>query len=426
MTAETAYVTDAATAISSQTEDRDGRLFVGPSVLTRAGVDDYVGAEVQGWQALGLDPKRTYRFLRSPDELRSAVPKMNMLPLTMEHVSLSAKDHDQSKVIGSTGSGAVYDNDQNVIRAPLSIWKEPYISRVRSRDQKEISMGYRFRPVMTPGVWNGKPYDGVMTNIEPNHFALVPAGRVNIDSDGPLAAVADAATTGGKALAEDDKKTPPSVKVGDEGESTPSAKNPLDGLVDCLRAFAPDVDDDKLRAAATQLIAMLNAGTPGAEQGDGNVGDEPQTGADREREREGEEARLERERRDRERESAGMKAEAATVGDAALRQSIRTEIMATFRGIDQAKEDVRGVVGQAVMVGDSGGAIYRNALKALGIADADKMGDEEAARTFKIVKANRARDARTGVVGDARPNNNAAATRKALGLEGRFQPTMGI
>ena len=410
MTAETAYVTDAATAISSQTEDRDGRLFVGPSVLTRAGVDDYVGAEVQGWQALGLDPKRTYRFLRSPDELRSAVPKMNMLPLTIEHVSLSAKDHDQSKVVGATGSGAVYDNAQNVIRAPLSIWKEPYISRIRSGDQKEISMGYRFRPVMTPGVWNGKPYDGVMTNIEPNHFALVPAGRVNIDSDGPLAAVADAATTGGKALAEDDKKTPPSVKVGDEGESTPSAKNPLDGLVDCLRAFAPDVDDDKLRAAATQLIAMLNAGTPGAEQGDGNVGDEPQTDADRERER----------------ESAGMKAEAATVGDAALRQSIRAEIMKTFRGIDQAKEDVRGVVGQAVMVGDSGGAIYRNALKALGIADTDKMGDEEAARTFKIVKANRARDARTGVVGDARPNNNAAATRKALGLEGRFKPSMGI
>ena len=421
-----AYVTDSATSISSRFEDKDGRLFVGPSVLTRAGVDSYFGGEVEGCDELGLEKDREYRFLRSPEELKKALPRMETLPLTTEHVTLSARDHDESKIIGAIGSGAAYDDSTDVVRAPLSVWREPFIGRIKSGDQKEISMGYRFRPVMTPGVWNGKPYDGIMTEIEPNHFALVPAGRVNINSDGPLAAVADAANTGGKTVAdtkpEDDKK--PAAKVGDEG----GERNPLDCLVDALRMFAPDVDDDKLRAAGTQLIAALNASTPGAEAG--GVGDEERVGcmtgdeqtlADREKESAGEKARLEKDKIDREHERAGME---ARVGDA-VRANIRAEIMAEVRKMDAAKEDVRGVVGAAAIVGDSGGAIYRSALRTLGIPDADKMGDDEAARTFRIVKAQR--NARhTVVVGDSSATvGDAASIRKAIGLD-RFKPAQGV
>lgn len=402
----TAYVTDSATSISSRFEDRDGRLFVGPSVLTRAGVDSYFGGEIDGCDELGLEKDREYRFLRSPDELKKALPRMETLPLTTEHVTLSARDHDASKTIGAIGSGLAYDDSSDVVRGPLSVWREPFIGRIKSGDQKEISMGYRFRPVMTPGVWNGKPYDGIMTEIEPNHFALVPAGRVNINSDGPLAAVADAANTGGKTVAdtkpEDNKK--PTAKVGDEG----GQKNPLDCLVDALRMFAPDVDDDKLRAAGTQLIAALNASTPGAEAG--GVGDEERVGC-----MTGDESAEEAERETR-----------AGVGDtAALTASIRAEIMAEVRKMDAAKEEVRGVVGAAAIVGDSGGAIFRSALRTLGIPDADKMGDEEAARTFRIVKAQR--NARSSVVvGDSSPSANTDALRESLGLSNRFKTPQGV
>lgn len=402
----TAYVTDSATSISSRFEDRDGRLFVGPSVLTRAGVDSYFGGEIEGCDELGLEKDREYRFLRSPEELKKALPRMETLPLTTEHVTLSARDHDESKIIGAIGSGAAYDDSTDVVRAPLSVWREPFIGRIKSGDQKEISMGYRFRPVMTPGVWNGKPYDGLMTEIEPNHFALVPAGRVNINSDGPLAAVADAANTGGKTVAdtktEDDKK--PAAKVGDEG----GERNPLDCLVDALRMFAPDVDDDKLRAAGTQLIAALNASTPGAEAG--GVGDEGRVGC-----MTGDESAEEAEKEKR-----------AGVGDtAALAASIRAEIMAEVRKMDAAKEEVRGVVGAAAIVGDSGGAIYRSALRTLGIPDADKMGDEEAARTFRIVKAQR--NTRSSVVvGDSSATGNTDALRESLGLSNRFKTPQGV
>lgn len=422
MDQSSAYVTDSATPISSRFEDKDGRLFVGPSVLTRAGVDSYMGREVTGWQALGLDPARRYRFLRSPEELRKAVGRMNMLPLTTEHVWLSAQDHDDSKVIGAIGSGAAYDGATDTVSAPLSVWREPYIGRIRSRDQKEISMGYSFRPVMTPGVWSGQPYDGLMADIEPNHFALVPAGRVNINGDGPLAAVADAASTGGNSVAEDtkpeDKKNPP-AKVGDEGDE---AKNPLDCLVDCLRMFAPDVDDDKLRAAATQLIAALNTATPGAEGGDGSVGDE---GAEEKKKNEAAGGR----KANAEEEGERKEKDKASVGDSAaeLRSSILADVQRQmteqFRNMRDAENDVRGVVGRAAIVGDSGGDIYRSALKSLGVADTDKMGDAEAARTFRIVKQQRAERSRA-VVGDSarQPNTDLA---KTLGLD-RFKPAQGI
>jgi hypothetical protein len=39
---------------------------------------------------------------------------------------------------------------------------------------------------MTPGVYEGKRFDGIMRDIQGNHVALVPDGRV-----GPVATVAD-------------------------------------------------------------------------------------------------------------------------------------------------------------------------------------------------------------------------------------------
>lgn len=415
MTDQSAYVTDSATAISSRVEDRDGRLFVGPSVLTRAGVDDYVGKEITGWQALGLDPARTYRLFRSPDELKRAVARMNMLPLTTEHVPVSATNHPEDKVIGAVGSDVAYNDADNTIRGSLSVWREPYISRVRSGDQKEISMGYRFRPDMTPGTWNGKPYDGTMTSIEPNHFALVPAGRVNINRDGPPAAVADAAPAGGKELSEA-QKTPPTAKTGDE-PVTGEQKNPLDVMIDSVRCLVPDVDDDKLRAACSQLIAELNTATPGAEEPDPSVGDEPAAQRRKDEKAAGRKANeeLEGERKEKER--------LAEVGDS-IRRELEAKFTKMFRDKEAARDDVRGVVGQAVMVGDTAGDIYRNSLKALGVPDTDKMGDDEARRTFGIVKAQR-NQRPTATVGDSASVAKTENLIKELGLD-RFVDGTGV
>lgn len=427
MTTLHAYVTDAATSISSRFESRDGQLFVGPSVLTRAGVDSYHGEEITGWQKLGLDPKRQYRLLRSPEELKAALPRMKMRPMTSEHVALTSRDHDEAKTIGAVGSDPAYDDDTDTVSASLAVWREPFISRIKSGDQKEISMGYGFRPVMTPGVWRGQSYDGVMADIEPNHFALVPEGRVNINSDGPLAAVADSASTGGRTLADE-------------------RANPLEGLIECLRAFAPDKDDDHLRAVATQLIASLNA--PAVEAGAGDESEEKRHAdevrggekANRTLDREGrtgDEGRScegmagdESAEKRREDEAAGgrkanevekgERREEAKVGDsAAFRRSVRAEILQEVRAVEAAKEDMRGVVGQAAMVGDSAGDMYRSGLRALGVPDVNLMSDGEAKRSFLREKGRRA-EKRASVGDSARPAASSDDL-KSLGF-GRLLP----
>ena len=45
----------------------------------------------------------------------------------------------------------------------------------------ELSLAYFYAPDMTPGTWQGQPYDGVMRQIMGNHLALVEEGRAGHD-----------------------------------------------------------------------------------------------------------------------------------------------------------------------------------------------------------------------------------------------------
>lgn len=357
-----AYVADANT-VSSRFEDQDGKLFVGPSIITKVGVDDYKGREIANWQGIGLDPERTYRLFRAPDELAKAAPLLRNQPILSEHAPLTADDHKSDLTIGAVGTDGVYDD--GCLKASLGFWRQPYIDRIKSGAQREISMGYRFRPDMTPGVWNGQPYDGVMRDIRPNHIALVPAGRVNINGNGPEAAVADSAQG--------------SEQVAEKNDMTGSG-DALTCLVECLRAFAPDVDDDKLRAAATQLIAMLNAGTPGAEAGAGDEGGEgaggkgnPEPGSatandeggDKDKDKDnkpvtGDEGKTRTGDEGKEKDGAAMDA-------AAMTASITDNLRKQFRSAREAEADVRPIVGDFSMVMDSAEEIYGAALRQKGV-----------------------------------------------------------
>lgn len=174
--------------------------------------------------------------------------------------------------------------------------------------------------------------------------------------------------------------------------------NPLDCLVDALRMFAPDVDDDKLRAAGTQLIAALNSATPGAMAGDEgacNDKNNPQPGMAND---EGAETRerneaaggrkanevergeeIERKRKDREDERKGEeerkrkeeedKRKGATAMDAAtLTAQIEASLRKKFSDAREAERDVSPVVGVlGGMAFDSAPDIYGAALRQKGV-----------------------------------------------------------
>ena len=65
--------------------DEDGRLHVAETNISKACVNPYRGAEIPGWQSLGLDADRIYRLLRDPAELRRAASTFNNIPVVNEH-----------------------------------------------------------------------------------------------------------------------------------------------------------------------------------------------------------------------------------------------------------------------------------------------------------------------------------------------------
>ena len=128
---------------------------------------------------MGLDPYRVYYLLRDPVELQKAVDTWNNIPLLDQHIPVTAADAKRERVIGSTGTDALW-NDPYIDNS-LVFWADPAIILIENNQQRELSSAYRYKPVMTPGVFQGQRYDGVMTQIRANHVALVEDGRVGSD-----------------------------------------------------------------------------------------------------------------------------------------------------------------------------------------------------------------------------------------------------
>ncbi len=170
---------------SARSYDADGRLHVAVSHISKATVNPYRGDEIPDGAGLGLDPNKVYMLLRDPNELGKGADSFNNLPLLSRHVPVSASDPQKEVVVGSTGTDAVF-------KAPyldnsLVVWDAEAIAAIEAKDLAQISCGYRYTPDMTPGVYEGMSYDGIMRGIVGNHVALVEAGRA-----GPDVVVADA------------------------------------------------------------------------------------------------------------------------------------------------------------------------------------------------------------------------------------------
>ncbi|QDJ44811.1 DUF2213 domain-containing protein [Bordetella hinzii] len=170
-----------------RTIDADGRMHVEISNISKATVNPYRGSEIPDWEALGLDANRIYFLLRDPQELEKAATTFNNIPLLSKHIPVSAADPQKEFVVGATGSNASYQAPY--LKNSLVVWDAVAIALIESDEQKELSSAYRYRADMTPGVYEGVAYDGVMRDIRGNHVALVEVGRA-----GPDVVVGDSST----------------------------------------------------------------------------------------------------------------------------------------------------------------------------------------------------------------------------------------
>ncbi len=168
------------------TFDRDGRLRVAESTISKACVSVYVGSEIPDSERLGLDPRATYRVWRRPDELAKAAGSFNGLPLMARHVPTTAADHKHMDTVGTTGTSARFVDP--FLRNGLTLWTADAIRGVEDGSCRELSCAYAYKPVVRSGrTPAGETYHIEMVAIEGNHVALVERGRV-----GPEAVVSDA------------------------------------------------------------------------------------------------------------------------------------------------------------------------------------------------------------------------------------------
>lgn len=416
---------------SVRSYDQDGRMRVEKANISKATVNPYLGREIPDYQRLGLDADREYRLLRHPDELKKAASTFNAVPLLDTHVPVAAWDHPFGKVVGTTGTEAEF-KDPYLTNA-LAIWTADAIDGIEREQQKELSCGYRYDADMTPGTWEGQPYDGVMRNIKGNHVALVKEGRAGPDvvvgdSIGkevimtkltPAGLVAKGALLGRfpKLIAMDAKVIDP-VFAGVTGKTWRDRKPVLALAIKGLAQDASMEDITKLLDSLDEIESKTedalepNSAVPSAEEEDKMWADRAKAARDRlgrdetpeeMEKRESEQASVDardrlgrdetpdemkereakdkmgRDRRRGARDAAAKDAEPTVTKaamDAAIALASKTataDALKAAREIRDAERAVRPYVGDLAIACDSASAVYAAALKGLGVADVDKI-----------------------------------------------------
>lgn len=177
--------------------DAQGFMHVDGCNISKSAVNPYFGHEIPNWRAHGLVADRVYHVLRPAEELAKAAPTFNSLPLLDAHRPVGAMDLEdpalKNYIVGATGTDAVFEAPY--LKNSIVLWTADAINGVNDKTRYELSCGYRYTFVPTPGVYEGVAYDGVMSDIVGNHVALVETGRAGHD-----VVVADAAHDGGKSM----------------------------------------------------------------------------------------------------------------------------------------------------------------------------------------------------------------------------------
>ncbi|AWB21230.1 DUF2213 domain-containing protein [Methylobacterium currus] len=405
-----------------RTFDQDGHLRVERTPISKANVCDYLGSEIPQWRRLGLEPNRRYAMLRCPEELAKAAATFHGKPLLFDHNPIHADAHDHARTVGSVWNAEFQDP---FMYSALSCWSGPAIRAIEDDSQKQISASYHYDADMTPGVFRGVAYDGVMRNIRCNHVSLVPKGRAGPDVVvcdsyrgfvmpkrilSPVAALVQGALMAhyGSKLAMDGgvdlgpavsgvtpknfKATMPAVILGSmkalRGKLAQDAE--LEDVAEVIEALAPiiealeepvaaadPVDDPEAKDAGdAELRAMLKAKGLSDEEIDRICG---MSGAPVIDEKDDDKDKKAMDAAIRTAVAAALKGTVSKPAmDAAIAEAterVRTETATRLAAIDDARRFVRPWVGELPMAFDSAEAVERQALTVLGKAHAGKHPD---------------------------------------------------
>ena len=166
-------------ALKNRKYDEDGRLHILRTPISKATVNPYYGREIPGAAELGLESERVYYMLRDPGELAKAAQSFARVQLMFIHTAVSADDPKQESIAGTIGSDVEFLAPYLI--ADMCVWDAEAIAGIETETIEELSSSYLYRADMTPGMYEGQRYDGIMRDIQGNHVALVKAGRAGSD-----------------------------------------------------------------------------------------------------------------------------------------------------------------------------------------------------------------------------------------------------
>lgn len=153
--------------------DHNGFWQIEDNPISKEGVFPYYGAQISA----ELEPERIYQVYRPREELKKAAESFKNVPILNNHEMIGAEytPADNVKEHGNLGE-KIYEED-GVLYGNMIIRTEELKDLIES-GKKELSLGYKCEYELTPGVWNGQPYDAVQRNLQGNHIALVEQGRM--------------------------------------------------------------------------------------------------------------------------------------------------------------------------------------------------------------------------------------------------------
>lgn len=402
---------------TARSRDADGRMRVKNCVLSVAEVNPYYGKEIPGADSLGLKPDEVYEMYRDADELQKGAASFEGLPLMIKHVAQTAEE-PRKEYIGGSVHNVTFDGKN--LRGDLLVWDGEAIDLIESDTLSDLSCSYRYKPVMRAGEAKGKKHDGVMTEIQGNHVALVDDGRASGAhvADAALRAPqkSDPSTQGAKAMplenqpgAAAPEATPaPGSPAGEQNEQANMAMigQALKQIGIVLQDIHAAVKGGVNAPAPAAAPGAADTEPPAAPQAEGTgldkVEEQPGGAKDMELEKpykepggaadselQGEESGEKTEPPAPEQSGTPSRGEAEkppVVTGAMDAKSVNRAVEAALKverarveALSRAKEDVRYVLGGDLAF-DSAADVYRAALVQSGIADTDiPKGGEKAA-----------------------------------------------
>ena len=175
---------------SAKQYDENGWPEIKGNPISKVGVFEYSGGQIDPDGSLGLDPMRIFKVYRPESELSSeaTINSFKLLPFTDEHAMLGSDAEgltpaERKGIEGVIGQDVYFEFPY--LKANLKVLSESLKNSIDD-GKVELSIGYRCYYEKKSGIFDGQPYDFIQRGLSGNHLALVDEGR-----SGPDVAVLD-------------------------------------------------------------------------------------------------------------------------------------------------------------------------------------------------------------------------------------------